>query len=216
MKKSYFLGLFVALFCVVEGAPQFSILTASAEIAECNGVLTNRPCEGGKPQNVRSPEPKVSDPGIGRKRSLLHEFTMKTIKAKEEFGIRSELKELEDFCVKTPSSIEDCQKKLEIAENELEKKRVRESKIVEEQRKIKKEEEEAKIAKTKAEANASQVTVIQNTFIRNPGFIYPPQPQPTGPGGNGYIDDHGYYVPKGNLGSGVGENPRPPVVLPRR
>ena len=186
--------------------------SAHADFVQCNGVWTNQPCEGSVGATIsQTPPPAASeDPSRGAKRSLLHELTMKNIKAREEFEIRYDLKTLEDFCLRKETTVEECQKRISQADSELDKKILRESRIASERKQRKADEEKAKIAKTQEESNTTQINIIQN----RPYYRYPqynnPYPQPTYPGGgvpiggtpvgvpqggSGVVNQHGYYVP---------------------
>ncbi len=223
-RKSKLLLVLAAL-----AVPQFSS-EVRAELKECNGVWTNGDCEGGAAKTLKDHVPVApDDPALSEKRSMIHELTMKTIRAREDFDLRFDIKGVEQFCLKTPSSADDCREKIASAEKDLDKRVSRESKIQTEAKRLKLEEEKEKIAKTEREANATSVTVFQNVIRVPPNYRptpYPPRPgyiidkdgfthpitrpdprynNPNGPGATGsVINQQGGVFSGGNGYSGTG------------
>ena len=52
----------------------------------------------------------AADPGLSVKKSLFHDLTMKNIRAKKEFGIKVEISNIEELCLKQASSVAECRK----------------------------------------------------------------------------------------------------------
>lgn len=162
---------FFSLMAVLSG-----VSVAQADFVQCNGVWTDKPCEGSVggtiPQSV--PPSGGEDPGRSEKRSLLHELTMKSIKAREEYELSYDVRFVQEWCMRKETTVDACRERVDKEEASLDKKMIRASALVDEKRKRKQEEEEEKIKKTQSEANATQVTVVQN-IPRRPIIQYPNQ-----------------------------------------
>jgi len=98
---------------------------AHAEIYECEGKWTNKPCNGSVTKSIEETGSAVpadeNVKAIREKTSLLHDLRMKQIQAREVFGIRFDLTAVENFCLKSPSSVEECARRIDSVGAQLEK-----------------------------------------------------------------------------------------------
>lgn len=187
-------------------------LPASAEVVQCNGVWVNHECEGQVSETLKervitqTPEEMEKS----RKRSLLHEVTMKSIRAREDYDIRSDVATLQALCDNPSTTIEECKAEIAKFEKALDRKILKESEVADDRRRRKEREEREKIAKTQAESGTTNIAIVQNNIYRgglSGNFGAHPRPYPgtspangagnsQGNSGAGVIDSHGFYVPK--------------------
>src|SRR5262245_56755290 len=84
---------------------------ARAQLVQCNGVWTNQACEGAVAQQMN--EQKTPDAPDDRlrsvKKSMVHEVSMHAIRIREETGVRMDVSQLEDYCLRPSTAIEECQ-----------------------------------------------------------------------------------------------------------
>lgn len=116
-----------------------SISPALADIVECNGILTNKPCEDGiKVLTEINPTPSsISSgvPGSGSNKSSdsslmqrwMSDLEIKKIRYQRKYGINLELELVRRACLAGP--IELCDNKIKEADRELEEKVLRSQKI---------------------------------------------------------------------------------------
>lgn len=144
-----------------------SVAQAIGEIYNCNGVWTSAECEGGKVLSVEDESRKTSMPDaleqkaaveMSQKKLLIHDLTMKSIKAKREFEIRFDASGVEAFCLQPETSLEDCQQRIEADSDRLENK-------TQSSATLKAQQEANQLQKEKNERAAkeekSQVVVVQ-------------------------------------------------------
>ena len=107
----FFSGLFLCL-------PSASF----AEVHQCGDVWSSTPCGQESAKKNASDEQRTSAKELSRKKSLFHELTMKSIRAKREHDLDFSLSEVEDFCFKQDSSLADCDKQINQASDRIDSK----------------------------------------------------------------------------------------------
>ncbi|MFN8390384.1 MAG: hypothetical protein U0136_08855 [Bdellovibrionota bacterium] len=145
---------------------------ALADVYQCDGKWTNKPCSGNVTQTINETHsPSVSDPVPSQNRSLFHELTMKSIKAREEYDVKVDLSSAEKICLQQTASLEDCKKALDAVETALDQK-VASASAAAEQKKANALQQEAnriQEERNKIEENKPNVTVVE----RRPVIVVP-------------------------------------------
>lgn len=86
---------------------------ASAEVYNCDGKWTNRPCKGKATQTLQAGDTatRVLKPGEVReqseKRSIFHELNMRAIEARRALNVRMDITNVERTCVEDGASTAD-------------------------------------------------------------------------------------------------------------
>ncbi len=165
-------------------------LPAVADVYNCNGAFTTKPCaEGAKavlkdlppptPQEVEAKET------VAAKRSMYHELVMDELDLRRAFNERIAIQDIERLCFKTPSTVEECQKaineraeKISVRKHELETLDAKKTEL-------ELAKERNKIAAQQAEENNTQIIINDEPTILGP----------VGPHHGGYIGGHhGEYI----------------------
>ena len=155
-----------------------SVSSARADFYECDGKWTNKPCSGqvtGKISEGMSASPQ--DPGLSAKRSMLHELTMKQISARERYGIGIDISAVEDYCLKNPSSIDQCGDSIASASEGLDR-RIATAVDIEAKKKANDLQDEAnqiQAERNRIEAEKPNITVVQEYYGRNRPIIVVPR-----------------------------------------
>ncbi len=178
---------------------------ANAEPKLCNGIYTTKPCDSTAVETQASPSESVKSESskeaarvLSRKRSLLHELTMKNLRAREKFGIKLIIDDVEDYCTKSEVSIEDCAKKITEREDRIDS-RVSEAALV---------QEEQKANKLKAEANNLQkerndIEATKPTVIVNENRFYHRRPIPPGHRPDGIYQPYDGHYQQNQSSAGI-------------
>ena len=142
----------------------FVVRAASAEVYECDGKWTNKPCPGKVTKSIEelgsSAPIDESTKLLRQKTSMLHELRMKNLQARENFDIRYELGAVESFCLKTLTSLEDCDKKVKDADAELDKKISSASLLASQKRSIELQEEANRLQQERNKIEEEKATVV--------------------------------------------------------
>lgn len=112
MKPRYFLKA-LTLILLISLLP----MPALAELSFCNGVWTNQECKGEEKEETEAPslpetahEPRSSTEVLSdKKKSLVHEMTMKRIDARRKYGVLYSSDTAETTCELDATSLKDCQ-----------------------------------------------------------------------------------------------------------
>lgn len=150
------------------GALIFLPVSALAELNECEGVWTNKACDGTvieKPtesavNDSSSVESKEKAVLLSKKRSLLHELTMKTIRAKREFEVEYELDEIEAFCLNKESSLAECKEKIKTARTEINSEVSQAASVLQRQKANKLREDANRLQQERNDIAANNPTVV--------------------------------------------------------
>lgn len=88
------------------------------ELHNCNGVLTNRECNS----NVVSRPVKASvDAQVRSKKSLLlHDLTMKSLRAKRDFDVGVDISKADEVCTNSSTSVDDCRTAVDVLDDRIE------------------------------------------------------------------------------------------------
>ncbi len=177
--------------------------TAAAQLYECDGTWTNKPCKGTVAETLDAATGAPSnDPGRGEKRSLLHDFTMKTIKAREDYGIRVDLSPAEKACVKDPVPVEDCRRTISVMQEQLDQDVQAASVIKAREKANKLQEESNKLQRERNEIEASKPDVV---VVEKRPLIVVPRNNPLVP------IPHENGIGVGATGSSTGTAPTEPL-----
>ncbi len=142
---------------------------AQAQLFECEGKWTNKPCNGKVEKELSVKEEKTgivgisSNPDRAKKSSLYHELMMKSVKAKNDFQIETNLDQAEDKCLKGDYTLEECQTQIDSYNKELDSK-IHKAEIL----KLKKEEVQLQKERNKIAQENNTTTVIE----RRPVYIF--------------------------------------------
>lgn len=174
LKRFMLVPLIAALASLVSTIASNSL--SQADIVECNGILTNKPCEEGRKvlTEVHPTPPGISAgvPGSGANQGSdsalmqrwMNDLEIKKIRYQRKYGINLELELVRRACLAGP--IELCDNKIKEADRELEEKVLRTKKISlatqqEEKHGDKTDEGVQKdISQSDAELNQTSVTVV--------------------------------------------------------
>ena len=132
---------------------------ASAEIHQCNGLWTNKPCEGTVGESISETQTKnrsAADAEKSQKGLWIHELDMKRLRAKKQYNISIDTQDTTLLCNTEKTSLLDCRKGITEKENLIEEK-ILTAKDLE----IKRRESKAQAKKTPDPEN-NQTVVIQN------------------------------------------------------
>lgn len=212
-------GICVSIFSLAgakaEEAPQN---TAQSKFQNCGGTYTNKPCRlpvdgapavtfspSGSPEQAlgRVAESKVDLLGAkSESRTVLHELTMKSIKAQREHDVRIDLAAVERACAGESPDIESCRNEAAAAEKRLDE-RILQSVAIEEQQKANKLQEEANALqreRNEIEENKPNVVIIER---RHP-YVPSPYPLPPNPVPHNYIGNPGSRSPDSSSSGSYG------------
>lgn len=149
----------------------FPALDSSADVHNCNGVLTNKTCDElatPKPVPTRSIEDREESVLRGKKKMLLHELRTKLLNERRKSGIDLDISEAEEVCHNSSTSLPDCRKVVRALDQTLDS-RITSARLV-------KSAEESKKAPTAIVANPgaqNQVVIIQQVAATpTPLLIY--------------------------------------------
>lgn len=158
--------------CLVFLFPSLSF----AQIYQCDGKWTNKPC--GENNTQKAAEKKSSSPDSdsqaisSEKRSAFHELTMKSIQAKREFEVNYDLRNVESFCFSSTTSLEECQERIEEAEDRIDHKIASQELI--KKNKLQKEANALQKEKNRIETSKTEITIIENKYYRRRHRRWPP------------------------------------------
>jgi len=85
--------------------------TAEAELFKCKGVWQNKPCDGEASRIITETNSVLDEKSLktlSKKKSLVHDITMRSLEAKRDYDIRTDLDNVEQVCYDTTKSIEEC------------------------------------------------------------------------------------------------------------
>lgn len=144
---------------------------ALAEVYECDGKWTNKPCTGSISRSIEETGSAApADPAVKlvrEKTSALHELRMRTVRLREEINLSFDISGVEDFCLKEPSSLEECRQKIAESQKTLDERSVAASAVSAQQRSIKLQEEANSIQRerNRIEAEKPNVAVVEERPI---------------------------------------------------
>lgn len=139
--------------------------SAQAELTLCDGHWTNQPCSGEVEQKLRAVEKSTAQVEAEQaarkqrsdKRSLVHEQTMKQLRARDEHKIAVDMLPVSDFCLQDSTSVNDCRKELDLVAERIEPKVAEAERLKAQQRANQLQEQNNEIEKNKV-----PVIVINN------------------------------------------------------
>ncbi len=144
---------------------------AYAELYECDGKWTNKPCNGDVTRSIEesgsaAPADEATK-ALREKTSLLHDLRMKEIKAREQYDIQYDISSVEKFCLSQESSIEDCSKRIESARTALDKRIATEGSLAAQRRANQLQDEANKLQEQRntIEAEKPNVAIVENRRI---------------------------------------------------
>lgn len=100
----------------------FAVLPASAEIYNCDGKWTNKPCEGKTIQVLKEKplsEGSLGKPEMDQKIALLAKFKRANTESEKKYGIFVDYPPIEEFCLKDETPLLECEEKLDKATRAL-------------------------------------------------------------------------------------------------
>jgi hypothetical protein len=111
--------IFIAiLFCLTICA----VSTGAAELVECNGTWTNKPCDkatGAPLEEKPVRELTQAEKEMNSKKLWLHDLEMQVIQVRRETGINIKFSTTQDVCLRTESSLSDCQRAISETQSAL-------------------------------------------------------------------------------------------------
>jgi len=150
-----------------------------AEIYNCNGTWTNKPCEGEVsktlPEIDRTPDLQAE--ATRKKMELVGALELRVQSARRSHGVELDISGIAETCRAENSSYEECMTLVNNADDRLEA-RLHQAKLLKEQEKTnklisesKKEKEDAAVSNQAISINQdNSVVVVENDFRRGPRF----------------------------------------------
>lgn len=173
MNRRMYSSTFVAALLLLSTATP-----ALAQLHECNGMWTNKPCDGSVSNTIGAKESNApDDPARAEKRSLLHELTMRSIKAHEQYDIRTDLAPAEKKCLTEPAPLDECRAAVKQVDEDLDRKIDAASTVAERKKanELRDEANRLQRERNRIEEEKSNVVVVE----RRPLIIIPrPSPRP--------------------------------------
>ena len=157
-----------------------------AEMNDCGGVWTNKPCSDREAvQTTEYDEEKAAETKeqallLSKKRSLFHELTMKSIRAKRDYKVEYDLNEVEKYCFDQATSLDDCKARIKTTQVELESEIGRAATIVQQEKANQLREEANRLQRERNEIEANNATVIvdkRRKFYIDPYRVKPYRPK---------------------------------------
>ncbi len=139
---------------------------AYAELHQCDGTWTNKPCEGKIAESIKETSGRVrtaEEVELSQKELWLHDLEMGRLKARKEFGVKVSTLEAQTICNEKTTSLIDCRKAISAREDEIEK-----GVQAEKDRILKRKEIEERNKAELAAREANKVVVIQNNVEVRP------------------------------------------------
>lgn len=138
-----------------------------ADLNNCNGTWTNKPCDG----LSRVPEEKkenTSDPDKSKKESLLHDLRMLSLESRRDYEIRYDISLTERTCKYT--DLVECDKAIKAAQRDLQELKTKAQliKTKKERNELIKESNLLKKERNEIEAKKPGVLIQQNTILIPP------------------------------------------------
>lgn len=141
---------------------------ARAEIYDCNGVWKTARCSGEPSRVLPEVSSRATDPDRSDRESLLHELTMRSIRAREEFDIRVDLSDAENVCKGEGASLERCRETVRRIEADLEQRTLSHSAVAG-QREANRLQDEANRLSEERNADGEPTVVV----VERPTYIIP-------------------------------------------
>lgn len=113
----------------------------SAEMNLCDGVWTNQACKGVEERRLGTtkeltPEEQALVAARSKKRSVLHELTMRSIEAKRDYGVDLSLEKAEQVCRDDSSTVDACREAADLLNERLAKRVTQELELVKAKREL--------------------------------------------------------------------------------
>ena len=170
---------------------------ALAELQQCSGVWTNIACGelSAKPRATdKNEEEKNKSLEKSKKKSLLHELSMRSISARDKYDLKISLSDVEQLCLDDKTTVEQCRERTEELAEKIDKQSNALAMLEEQKKANKLQEEKNKIAE-------SQTTVVINErrrypyrLIDHPGRRYYKNKTRSGASINFSADGNGFSV----------------------
>jgi hypothetical protein len=107
----------------------WALSSASAQVASCNGVYTDRPCDEVTIAATARPRPdeknntkdaRVTAVERGKKQSALHTLRTRLFKERRRLSVELDISEAEEACASTSTSLDECRRVVERLDDKLE------------------------------------------------------------------------------------------------
>lgn len=166
---------------------------ALADVYNCNGRWTDKPCAPGEVSHViktevrRSPNAATEAEDKQRRFTVFHELNMKSAEALRNYGIRFATIEIGKLCMKKETEFEDCKKAADAERDRLER-LMHDAQVLAVQREAN-EIERKRLAVEEKKAEAPTTVIIERRDTRSyrdrflpPQRSFPGQPPISNPG----------------------------------
>ena len=147
-----------------------------AELYECNGVWTNRPCEGQSSNSMKESAAKqidVAEREAKEKRFWVNDLELKRLRARKEHGLEMNVGDVMELCQDSSTTLQVCRNAVAARENEIGK-----SILDAKNAALKQQTLEEEKRKTEADI-VNQINVFDNrTLVVKGRHPNKPRPQP--------------------------------------
>lgn len=195
---------------------------AAAQVSLCNGIWVNRACEGRSVQRALPKEQATPNPeklARSQKLSLVHEVTMKSIRAREDFSVSMNSTELARYCENASTTLDACKRRIEEFEEDLDREIAGKSKTTREKRK--QALDEKKEHASERIVGRTSIRILRNSYGRHSSGGFPgkelfhanhlgphpyavhPVPHHPASQGIGHTDPRGHSLPNPNARSPI-------------
>lgn len=150
--------------------------SADAQLVECNGLWTNKPCEEKGASTLPESNYKTTppEPVQSKKQYLLHELTMASINAKNEHDVIVDVEPTKTSCMRVETSLDSCRESIQAVRDKIDE-RVNQVRLI----KLKEQEIEQKKKESEKEASPAVVVIREERRRRYPRYPHE------------YVDEHG-------------------------
>jgi hypothetical protein len=141
---------------------------ANAEIFDCQGRWTNRPCDS-EPEKVlketASKSQDAKDLDRSEKESLLHELKMQAIEARRKYNARFDVTAVEKICLKPQTSLRDCKQQVDTLSDRIQERTKTAALIDAQEKEIALKEKDLELKRKEQEDNKTVVIIEDRTVI---------------------------------------------------
>lgn len=199
------------VICILIAA-LFLASSAHAEIFNCGGKWTNKPCEAEpkatlKEKPSQNNEKEVAD--RSERESLLHELKMQAIEARRKYDVRIDVSAVETLCMKPQSSLSDCKNEVDALSDRIDQRTQSAALIKAREQSNKLKEKDLEIKQKEVEDN-NTIVIVEERNIIIPHHRRPPIRPLSGAGISVNVNSaDGSISAGGSVFSGSGIHPRP-------
>ncbi|MCB0360593.1 MAG: hypothetical protein KDD44_13190 [Bdellovibrionales bacterium] len=135
-----------------------------AELSLCDGTWTNKPCAADSSKQLSEAPanlPSIRDVASAKKELLVHDLTMKSLRARRQYAVDVAIEPAATECQKADVSLESCRARTEEIADRIDKKIAEREGVVAQEKKNKLLEEANDLQRERNQIEQEKVTVIR-------------------------------------------------------